>query len=125
MKTKVLIVEDEMLIALAHRLYLEREGFEVIGIRDNLKEIRMILAKQKPDIIMMDITLKNGQNGIEIANEIRETSTVPIVFATGNSRSDSLKKAYQITNSRVLIKPIDPQELKQVINDVLVRPGNS
>lgn len=116
MATKVLIVEDEMLIGHGFKIYLEQEGFEVVGLVADGQSALELIAEHNPDIILLDIVLKRGESGIDVANKIREQYDMPIIFTTGNSLSDTTNQTLQITRSLVVTKPVDQSELTRKIN---------
>lgn len=112
---KILIVEDELLIAHASRMHLESRGYEVIGLATDGRSFAEFM-KQEPDAILMDISLKHGENGITLVNEIRDMGNLtPVIFTTGNSRSKTLEEIESIPKSCVLSKPVVFQELMKKI----------
>lgn len=112
---KVLIAEDELLIAKVLRLQLEKHGFEVENVMD--AENAIIAVKQmNPDIIVLDIYLKNNSTGVEAALKIREIGiNTPIIFTTGNSFNDTIKLVEGISFCSVLNKPVDFDILLKLI----------
>ena len=104
---KILIAEDELLVARVLRMQFEKEGFEVENVVDAdsayLKAIEM-----QPDVILLDIRLKNNTSGIEAANKLRESGVnCLILFTTGNSYESTIKEIAHIANAKILIKPVD------------------
>lgn len=100
-----------MLIAHATKVQLESNGFEILGMaRDEAGFLELISLK--PDAILMDVMLKNGQNGIEIIRKLREQgNATSVVFTTGNSMNDTLEEIEGIVNACVLGKPVNYSEL--------------
>ena len=114
---KILIVEDELLIAHASKSHLEGQGFTVIGMATDEKGFKDSLSKD-PDVILMDVTLKNGGNGIDLVNKLRESGDfTPVIFTTGNSRSKTLEEIEDIEKSCLVSKPVVFQELMNKIQD--------
>jgi DNA-binding LytR/AlgR family response regulator len=90
---KVLIVEDESLIALGLKVTLEAMGYEVPAMLSCGNDAAADFDVYKPDLIFMDIHLANKTNGIEAAKKINATRSVPIVFITQNQDEQVLNKA--------------------------------
>lgn len=113
--TKVLIVEDELVIATVLKMQLQHAGYEVI----NVTTAEAAITKTQdfmPDYIVMDIFLKNGGNGIDTARLIREMQIeTPIIFTTGNSYQSTKEKLEGITNHNLLIKPVDFMQLESLL----------
>ena len=64
---KLLIVEDEMIIANDMKMMLEASGYEVCGIAKSVEKAIIILSEHKPDLVLIDINLSKGNEGIELA----------------------------------------------------------
>lgn len=87
MKTRVFIVEDQIIVAedLAQRL--ERNGFEVAGIASSGHEAIELIKTIHPDLILMDVRIRGELNGIEVAIIIQSFERIPIMFLTGFEES--------------------------------------
>lgn len=82
---KILIAEDELLVGKVLKLVLEQKNYEVIQVVDEESTIA-ITNEFKPDLIILDVFLKNRTSGINAGIEIRKNGIIsPIVFTTGNS----------------------------------------
>lgn len=117
MKTinKILIAEDELLIAKVLRMQLESLGFKVENVADGYEAFEKV-NEWSPDLVIMDNYLKNNTNGIEVAAKMRNKNiTTPIIFVTGNSYDNTKLLAKAIGNSSVLSKPIVFEQLIQLI----------
>lgn len=113
---KILIVEDEMLIARATQLQLEQNGYIVTNIACCPDDFWKKFDNNSPDAILMDIKLKKQANGIELAKEIRSKAIeTPIIFTTGNSRSITESETADISNSSVMNKPVNYKRLFDVL----------
>ncbi|WP_049976101.1 response regulator [Azospirillum sp. B506] len=80
---KILIIEDEFLIAEGVSLTLQSAGHEVTGIADDLPSALALAGQERPDMAFVDIKLANGSNGLDVARELKAMG-VACVFATGN-----------------------------------------
>jgi CheY-like chemotaxis protein len=117
--SKILIVEDNMIIALVTQRSLESAGYEVLEVACSAEEAINICKEHKPDLILMDIQLDNGGDGVDTMIEIRQFSEVPVIFLTGNSEIKSKEKAMSAGFSGFLIKPVQNKTLLQLIKSVL------
>jgi CheY-like chemotaxis protein len=117
MKTinKILIAEDELLIAKVLRMQLESHGFEVDNVADGNDAFNRVI-EWSPDLVIMDNYLKNNTNGIEVAAKMRNKNiNTPIIFVTGNSYDNTKLLAKAIGKSFVLGKPIVFEQLIELI----------
>jgi two-component system, response regulator PdtaR len=117
--SRILIVEDNMIIALVTQRTLEVAGHEVIATACESKEAIKICKENCPDLVLMDIQLDNGGDGVDTMIEIRKFSQVPVIFLTGNSEIKSREKANQAGFTGFLIKPVQPKALIQLIKSTL------
>lgn len=108
---KVLIVEDESLVALEIAETVGSYGFEVIGICAKGDDALGICETLHPNIILMDIRIKGKYDGIETARKIRGLYRPAIIFLTAFSDSEYIEKAVALQPLGYLIKPIDSKEL--------------
>lgn len=118
MKTikKILIAEDELLFVKVMRLEFEKRGYQIESVLEAEKAYEKAL-EFKPDLILLDVRLKNNSSGIEAAKKIRaEGIETPIIFTTGNSFESTNNQIRDISNTNILIKPIDFNELFDVIS---------
>ena len=111
-KYKILIVEDEILVATDIQESLESLGYMVQGIADTgLKAIEAVENKL-PDLILMDINLKGEMTGIEAAKIISKESDVPIIYLTANADIDTVNKAKIALPYGYIIKPFNDKDLQ-------------
>jgi len=83
---KVIIVEDEALLALELETLVEDAGHEVVGWATSLKEVRKLMDNSDADVAFVDLQLADGPTGMEAARHIRETDRSVVVFMTANPR---------------------------------------
>jgi len=83
-KNKILIVEDEAIIAQEMKIILEQQGYIVCPIASRTGQAIRYTSEYKPHIVLMDIILKGSDSGIEAARIIGRENHVPIIFLTGN-----------------------------------------
>lgn len=85
MSARVLIVEDELLIALEMEAIIEDEGHQPVGIATSAREARRLVATEKPDVALVDLNLADGPTGPDIGLELAEAGVL-VVFVTANPR---------------------------------------
>lgn len=110
-KIKILIVEDEPLIAENISLYLDTNDFEVSGIAYDSEEALLQLSQNTPDAVILDINLESEQDGIDIATYINNSYQLPFLFLTSYSDKNTLHRAKQVKPSGYLVKPFNEKTL--------------
>jgi two-component system, response regulator PdtaR len=105
---KVLIVEDDSILAFVHQKFVEQLGYKVTACVESGAAAIEEVKKDEPDIILMDILILGDMDGIETMGEIRKFSAVPVVYVTGNS-NPTVKQRADATPGKVdfLSKPIN------------------
>ena len=115
MSSKILIVEDEIIIAIDLKIRLENLGYFVPGIAVNGDDAIKKTGEKNPDLILMDIVLNGEKDGIEVAQQIRDQYNIPIIYLTG-SQNNSLMERAKITEPYGYInKPFDNIEIENTI----------
>lgn len=118
---KILIVEDESIIALDIKSILLRLGYSVTGIVISGAECLNIIQKELPDLILMDIKLKGDMDGIETANIVKKEYDIPVVFITAHSDRSSLQRAKVTEPYGYIVKPVSERELYTTIETSVYR----
>jgi CheY-like chemotaxis protein len=118
---RLLIVEDEIILAKSLEMYLSDLGYEICGLVANGQKSLKIVEDKKPDIVLMDINLYGEIDGIEAAKRIKTLFSIPIVFMTGYEDEETMERANCVEHSGYLIKPVEPEDLQSVINGALQR----
>jgi signal transduction histidine kinase len=114
-KTKVLIVEDEAIVAADLAGKLDHMGYRVIGSVPSGEEAIAIAGEQCPDIVLMDIRLSGTLDGIETADRMRRAHAIPVVYVTAHSDSDTLTRALGTDPFGYILKPFADRELRTQI----------
>lgn len=108
---KILIVEDEMIVAKDMQETLKSRGYAVTAIvnsgRDAIKEVK----KEKPDLILMDIILKGKMDGIDTAMRIHDDFDIPVIFITAFANNSMLQRAKTVRPYAYITKPFESSEL--------------
>ncbi len=118
-RAKLLIVEDELVIALSISKSLEKLGYEVIKTATTGEEAVTIARERTPDLILMDIILPGGMDGIEAARLIGIDTDIPIIYLTANADSATVERARDTMPYGYLNKPINDRDLLTNIDSAL------
>lgn len=122
MKTpKILIVEDEGIIARDIRQQLGELGYEVVGDTPTGEDAIVLAGQLKPDLVLMDIHLAGKLDGIESAQAIRKQYGTPVVFLTAFAGAETLERAKLTEPFGYIIKPFDERYLHTVIEMALYK----
>jgi DNA-binding LytR/AlgR family response regulator len=110
-KIKIIIVEDELIIAESMSLTLSKEGYEVIASFDNGTEAIELVKKTSVDIVILDIAISGHLDGIETAKKIKEIEDVAVIFLSNLHDKKTLERAKAIRPDNYLLKPFTPNQL--------------
>lgn len=110
-RPKVLIVEDEMLLARDLRQTLVRQGYHVVQSNGTGEDAIKQASHERPDLVLMDIQLRGEMEGTEAAAEISRQFNIPIVYLTAYADDDTLKRARITAPYGYILKPYEEREL--------------
>ena len=114
---RILIVEDEMVLALSLEKLLERMGFVVVGIVATGEAAIERARADRPDVVAMDIRLAGAMDGIDAASAIVAENEIPIVFMTGYDDSATKLRAMSLRPLGYMVKPINAKLISSTIGD--------
>jgi DNA-binding NtrC family response regulator len=131
MSKKILIVEDEFIVANDLSMMLEKAGYDVCDIADSVEEAREIIARQKPQLVLLDIHLKGKLTGIDLAKQLAEEQ-IAFVYLSANSNQKILEEAKATQPYGFMVKPFREKdvlvslEIAQYLHDqnMLIRRNN-
>ncbi|MGZ4099683.1 MAG: response regulator, partial [Bacteroidia bacterium] len=112
MEKKILIVEDETVIAMDLQMSLERFGYRVIAHVTRGEDVIETFNSVIPDLILMDIKLEGTLDGVETAQLIHENYNIPVIFITSYSNSDIIERAKKANPFGYIVKPFNDRELR-------------
>ena len=115
----ILIVEDEIILALSLQDRLEQLGYNMLAVVDSCALAVQLTMQLQPDLVLMDIKLKDGGDGVEAARLIRQNSEIPIVFMTAYGDDLTLQRARETRAQGFLMKPFPNYQLSQMLTSVL------
>jgi PAS domain S-box-containing protein len=114
-KIKILVVEDESLVAKDIQNMLRGLGYEVLGVLSSGEEAIASLGRSEPDLVLMDIVLKGEIDGIVAAERIWETYGIPVIYLTAYADETTLARAKVTEPFGYILKPFDERELQTTI----------
>ncbi|MCT7948805.1 ATP-binding protein [Ancylothrix sp. C2] len=118
---KILIVEDESIVAMDIADKLERLGYEVSGCVDSGELAIETVAQTQPDLVLMDIVLQGDLDGIQTADHIKNNFQIPVVYLTAYADKNTLQRAKLTEPYGYLLKPFKEAELNATIEMALSR----
>lgn len=110
-KLKILIVEDELVIAEDLKEILEELGYEVCGIAISSREALALIDEKSPDLALLDIQIKGGKDGIVLAAEINENYHLPFIMLTSHADIHTINRAKEVNPYGYLVKPFNEKEI--------------
>jgi DNA-binding response OmpR family regulator len=117
---KVLVAEDDTLIAMSLSATLSRFGLEVVGVAAAVSEALRIARTTRPDLLF-DVRLRGNCDGIEGAVLLRSFLDIPVVFLTGQSDEGTRARALAVKPAPYLCKPAEPQDILAAVDKALGR----
>jgi diguanylate cyclase (GGDEF)-like protein/PAS domain S-box-containing protein len=120
-KTRILIVEDEGLVARDIENMIRNAGYEVCGVVSSGEEAVEEAVKTEPDLILMDIILRGTMDGVEAADKIRGRFNIPVIYLTAHTDENTLDRAKLTEPLGYTLKPVEQKELLTVIEMALYK----
>lgn len=118
---RILMVEDDMIIAADISMQLTKLGYEIIGIYTRGEDALKTIEANRPDIILMDIVLTGKMNGIETAHVILKNYQIPLIFLTSNSDDATFQEAITAKPYAFISKPFQKTDLERTLKLTLQR----
>ena len=116
---KILIVEDELVTVELIRDVLQNRGYSIVGDAANGDEALALIERHRPDLIMMDITIKGEIDGIELTRIVNEKYQIPVIYLTAFADRKTVERAKTTESYGYLIKPFGEMELATTIEIAL------
>lgn len=128
-QVKILVVEDEIIIADNICDTLEDLGYDPLEPAMDYEEAMSILDEEVPDIAILDIKISGEKDGIEVAKKIKKDFDIPFIFLTANSDRHTVEEAKEVNPAAFLVKPFTQEELFAAIeiglNNFSKQKGNT
>ncbi len=122
-KTKILVVEDESIVARDIRNMLLGLGYEVTAVISDAQEAVNNAKKERPHMVLMDIMLQGEISGVEAADQIYSEFNIPVVYLTAYADETTLQRAKETEPFGYLLKPFEERELKSTIEIAIYKFG--
>ena len=117
---RILIVEDEYVVASDLQFILENAGYSVIGIAASVSEAREFMEAQKPDVVLLDICLQGKGTGMDLAGQLT-LAGIPFVYLSANSNQSVLEQAKATQPYGFIVKPFREKDLLITLQMILYR----
>jgi CheY-like chemotaxis protein len=120
-QTRIMVVEDEGIVALDIQRKLEERGYEVPAVLSTGEEAVRQAEALRPDLVLMDIHLAGALDGTEAANQIRARVGIPVIYLTAYSDDDTLQRAKRAEPFAYLLKPFEERKLHTAVEIALYK----
>lgn len=118
-KVKILLVEDELIIAESLREVLYGLGYEVIGVEVRAENALETINREKPDLAILDIRLKGDKDGIWLAEQIKKNYEIPFIFLTSHGDEKTVQQAVKLNPYAYLLKPFEKTDIYTAVECAL------
>jgi CheY-like chemotaxis protein len=122
-EARILVVEDESIISLQIRTMLRSMGYSICGKASSGQEAIDKAGETRPDLILMDVILKESMDGIEAARQIRARFGIPVIFISGCADNETLQRARREGHFAYLTKPFTERGLDSTIKMTIQKYG--
>jgi CheY-like chemotaxis protein len=112
---RVLIVEDEVINAMALAEMIPGWGCLVVDVVTSGEEAVLAAEREKPDVVLMDIHIHGSIDGLNAAREIIDRLGIPVIFMTGYDDEKTIRAAEELKPLAFLVKPLNPKRLKGLL----------
>ena len=124
-KVKVLIVEDNRIVAADIAATLQQIGYEISGMLAKGEDVKSHIEKEKPDVILMDVNLEGEMDGIDVSKKVLEEYQLPVIFLTANSDKETFERAKETKPYAFILKPFDRFDIEHSIELAMSRFAQS
>ncbi|MDP1823864.1 MAG: response regulator [Archangium sp.] len=118
---RLVIVEDEAILALDIERYLTSVGFLVCGVAADSEAALALVERERPDLVLMDIRIQGERDGVETAAAIKARFDVPVVYLTAHGDAGTIERAQATEPMGYLLKPFKKPDLRNVVSIALAR----
>ncbi len=120
-ETKILIVEDEAIVAEDIRNTLQNLGYTIYAVVPSGEEAITKIEEDKPDLVLMDVVLKGNMDGIEAASQIHSRFNIPVVYLTAFTDKKTIERAKLTEPFGYIVKPFEDRELHSTVEMALYK----
>lgn len=118
---KILLVEDEGVVALDIEQRLTKLGYSMVGVADTGAAALELVRTQRPDLVLMDIRIRGELDGVDLARDLATRFELPVVFLTGNADEATLRRAVEAEPYGYVLKPFELRTLEATLEAALFR----
>jgi len=118
---KIIIVEDDEITSLNLNMSLQKHGYRVVALCDNATQAKNKVSTHNPDLVIIDISLQESNDGIELAKYIKEKYNIPFIYLTSYSDDEIISQAKTTEPYGYIVKPFDPNSLHATIQMALFK----
>ena len=118
---RILIVEDEVIVSTEIAMCLRKLGYEVAGSARDAASARRMLGFRRPDLVLLDIHLLNGDSGLDVARHLLQDWQIPFVFLTAYADRATLQAAKELLPYGYVVKPFNENDLAAAVELALHR----
>jgi DNA-binding NarL/FixJ family response regulator len=122
-KPRILVVEDEFIVAFELKVALEEMGYAVCGMVSSGEEAIDCAEREQPDCVLMDVSLKGEMDGIQAARHIRVRFGARIAFLSGYPAEEMMRRAADIQPIGFFVKPLEYKKLEMTLGDLFLSRG--
>jgi AraC-like DNA-binding protein/CheY-like chemotaxis protein len=119
MTPTIIVVEDELLIAKDISMVLENEGYKVIMNITNVEQAIEAIELHNPNLVLLDINLKDDRDGVHLGEYLRKKNTIPFVYITSSSDNVTLERIKDTNPNGIIIKPFKSSDIRTTVSVVL------
>lgn len=120
-KDRILILEDERIVAEDIKQTLLGLGYSVVDIVSTGEQALKVIEEKSPDLVLVDIVLEGDMNGIEVTDTIRSRFSIPTIYLTAYAGEETLERAKRTEPYGYIVKPYDERGLLSTIEIVLYK----
>ena len=120
-QSKILIVEDNRIVARDIQQQLARIGHVAVGITARGEDVATLVLENRPDLVLMDIRLEGKLDGIDVAHQIHERLGIPVIFLTAYADEETVRRARVTEPFGYLLKPFEDSQLRTTIEMALYK----
>ncbi|MBN1532469.1 MAG: response regulator [Spirochaetes bacterium] len=117
----ILIVENDKTVSDLINVHFQEMGLSTVRVATKSDEALSLIAEMKPDLILMDVSLAGGIDGIETARRINSTNDIPIIFISSSTDRETIDRVRTSNPFGYIVKPVDKNELKSAVDMALLR----
>jgi len=118
-EAKIVLVEDELIIAASIAKELQRAGYDVVGIAPSAEQALAVIEERRPQLVLMDIRIRGPIDGIQTAQQIVTNFRIPVIFMSAQGDKETLDRAKAVGASAYLVKPVARDVLVSAIEAAL------